>query len=34
VITTGTCVKPVDIAAGDVVVADFGPLGQVTAGFD
>ncbi|HEY4164767.1 MAG TPA: fumarylacetoacetate hydrolase family protein [Dongiaceae bacterium] len=34
VITTGTCVKPVDIVAGDVVVADFGPLGQVRAGFD
>ena len=34
VVTTGTCVKPVDIAAGDTVVMDFGALGTVTAGFD
>jgi 2-keto-4-pentenoate hydratase len=34
VITTGTCVKPVDIVPGDTVVADFGPLGTVTAIFD
>lgn len=30
-ITTGTCVIPVEIAAGDDVVADFGGLGQVRA---
>jgi 2-keto-4-pentenoate hydratase len=34
VITTGTCVKPVEIGAGDTVVADFGPLGTVTVSFD
>jgi len=34
VITTGTCLKPVDIGAGDTVVADFGSLGTVTAHFD
>lgn len=34
VVTTGTCVKPIEIAAGDTVVADFGALGTVTAGFD
>jgi 2-keto-4-pentenoate hydratase len=34
VVTTGTCVKPVEIEAGDTVVADFGPLGTVTAHFD
>ena len=34
VVTTGTCVKPVEIAAGDTVVMDFGALGKVTAGFD
>jgi 2-keto-4-pentenoate hydratase len=34
VITTGTCVKPIDILPGDTVVADFGALGTVTAGFD
>ncbi len=28
-ITTGTCLKPVDIAAGDRVEGDFGPLGRV-----
>jgi 2-keto-4-pentenoate hydratase len=28
-VTTGTCVKPVAIAAGDLVVGDFGPLGAV-----
>jgi 2-keto-4-pentenoate hydratase len=33
VITTGTCLKPVEIGAGDTVVADFGPLGTVTAHF-
>jgi len=34
VITTGTCLKPVDIGAGDSVVADFGALGTVSVGFD
>jgi 2-keto-4-pentenoate hydratase len=34
IIISGTCVKPVDIAAGDTVIADFGALGTVTAGFD
>jgi 2-keto-4-pentenoate hydratase len=34
VITTGTCLKPVDIGPGDTVVADFGALGTVTAHFD
>lgn len=29
VVTTGTCVKPMPIAAGDRVVGDFGVLGQV-----
>ncbi|HWT31240.1 MAG TPA: hydratase, partial [Propylenella sp.] len=29
VVTTGTCVVPVPIAAGDKVRADFGPLGEV-----
>lgn len=33
IITTGTCVKPMPIAPGDQVVADFGPLGQVRAQF-
>jgi 2-keto-4-pentenoate hydratase len=28
-VTTGTCVKPVAIAAGDRVMGDFGPLGRV-----
>jgi len=28
-VTTGTCVKPVVIAAGDRVAGDFGPLGRV-----
>ena len=30
VVTTGTCVKPLPIAAGDHVVGDFGPLGRVS----
>jgi 2-keto-4-pentenoate hydratase len=34
VITTVTCVKPIEIGAGDTVVADFGALGTVTAHFD
>jgi 2-keto-4-pentenoate hydratase len=33
VITTGTCVKPLEIGAGDKVVADFGALGSVSANF-
>jgi 2-keto-4-pentenoate hydratase len=34
VITTGTCLKPVDIGPGDSIVADFGALGTVAAHFD
>src|SRR3954471_15243729 len=34
VITTGTCVKPVEIGAGDTVVADYFALGKMSAGFD
>ena len=34
IVTTGTCVKPVAIGAGDTVVMDFGALGKVSAGFD
>jgi 2-keto-4-pentenoate hydratase len=34
IVTTGTCVKPVEIAAGDTVVMDFGALGTIRAGFD
>jgi 2-keto-4-pentenoate hydratase len=30
VVTTGTCLKPVEIAAGDRVRGDFGPLGVVS----
>ena len=30
IVTTGTCVVPMAIAAGDHVTADFGPLGSVT----
>lgn len=33
VVTTGTCVKPVTIAPGDHVIADFGVLGQVSVHF-
>lgn len=33
VVTTGTCVKPVAIAPGDDVVADFGALGRVSVQF-
>ncbi|RZI97163.1 MAG: hydratase [Variovorax sp.] len=32
-VTTGTCVVPLEIAAGDVVTADFGALGRATARF-
>jgi len=34
VITTGTCVKPVDVVAGDTVVMDYFALGKMSAGFD
>ena len=34
VITTGTCVKPVDVVAGDTVVMDYAALGKMSAGFD
>jgi len=34
VITTGTCVKPVDVAAGDTVLMDYAALGKMSAGFD
>ena len=30
VVTTGTCLKPLPVAPGDQVLADFGPLGQAT----
>ncbi len=33
VVTTGTCVKPVPIAPGDRIRADFGPLGAVRVSF-
>jgi len=33
VVTTGTCIKPVTIAPGDQVVADFGALGRVRVQF-
>ena len=33
VVTTGTCVKPVTIAPGDALVADFGSLGRVSIRF-
>jgi 2-keto-4-pentenoate hydratase len=32
-VITGTCTWPVAVAAGDVVVADFGPLGSLSLGF-
>ena len=34
VVTTGTCVIPLPIAAGDEVIADFGPLGRLAIRFD
>ena len=34
VITTGTCVKPVDVIGGDTVVMDYAALGKMSAGFD
>jgi len=33
IVTTGTCIKPVTIAPGDQVVADFGSLGRVKVAF-
>jgi len=33
VVTTGTCHAPLPIQSGDVVAADYGVLGHVTAGF-
>ena len=33
VITTGTCMVPLKVAAGDEVVADFGPVGRVSVSF-
>ena len=30
IVTTGVCGRPVPIAAGDEVVAEFGPFGQVS----
>ena len=33
IVTTGTCIKPVTIAPGDQVVADFGSLGRVRVQF-
>jgi 2-keto-4-pentenoate hydratase len=33
IVTTGTCHPPLPIAAGDVVAADFGPLGRVSVCF-
>ncbi|WP_395019232.1 2-keto-4-pentenoate hydratase [Dongia sp.] len=34
IVTTGTCVKPVDVTAGDTVVMDYFGLGKMSAGFD
>jgi 2-keto-4-pentenoate hydratase len=34
IVTTGTCVKPVDVVAGDTVVMDYFALGRMSAGFD
>jgi 2-keto-4-pentenoate hydratase len=34
VVTTGTCVIPLPVAAGDEVIADFGRLGRATLRFD
>ena len=33
VVTTGTCMQPLDVAVGDAVVADFGALGRVSVSF-
>jgi 2-keto-4-pentenoate hydratase len=34
IVTTGTCVKPVEVAGGDTVVMDYFALGRMSAGFD
>lgn len=34
VVTTGTCVVPVAVKAGDTVAADFGPIGRAEVAFD
>ena len=33
VVTTGTCMKPIPLAPGDEIEADFGALGRVSARF-
>ena len=33
VVTTGTCVTPIAVVAGDEVVADFGPMGRLSVRF-
>jgi 2-keto-4-pentenoate hydratase len=33
VVTTGACTVPLEVMAGDQVVADFGLLGSVSASF-
>jgi 2-keto-4-pentenoate hydratase len=33
VVTTGTCIKTLEIAPGDVLTGDFGVLGRVSATF-
>jgi 2-keto-4-pentenoate hydratase len=33
-VTTGTCMQPLELAEGDVVVADYGVLGQIGMRFD
>ena len=33
IITTGTCIKPLEIAPGDKVTADFGASGRVSVNF-
>ena len=34
IITTGACMKPLEIGPGDAVCADYGTLGRVTLRFD
>jgi 2-keto-4-pentenoate hydratase len=34
IVTTGTCMTPLDLVAGDQVSADFGVLGAIRAGGD
>lgn len=33
IVTTGACMQPFDVQAGDKVVADFGPIGAVSVYF-